>query len=58
MCEKGFNTNYLLRKHMQKAHSVDLAHKMPKSEQVIIAQQQVEDVRPSNISLLVTSSLL
>ena len=48
MCEKGFNTNYLLKKHMQKTHEVELVEKMPKSDQVIIAQQQLEEVSTSS----------
>lgn len=44
MCERGFNTNYLLKKHMQKAHDVELVSKMPQSDQVIIAQQQMDEV--------------
>lgn len=44
MCEKGFNTNYLLKKHMQKAHSIEMTEKMPRSEQIIIAQQQMDEV--------------
>ena len=44
MCDKGFNTNYLLKKHMQKAHDLELTEKAPRADQVIIAQQQMEDV--------------
>lgn len=47
-CEKGFNTNYLLKKHMQKAHNLDVTAMAqpgaPSSEQVIIAEESVEEV--------------
>ncbi|XP_067946054.1 zinc finger protein 26-like [Watersipora subatra] len=47
LCDRGFNTNYLLKKHMQKAHEVELVNKMPKNDQVIIAQQQIEEAADS-----------
>jgi len=58
MCDRGFNTNYLLKKHMQKSHGVELLSKMPKSDQVIIAQQQVEDVSSFTICLSVCLSAM
>ena len=53
LCEKGFNTNYLLKKHMQKAHDLELTEKVPRADQVIIAQQEVDDVslKPSCVSI-------